>query len=68
MNATERMGARLTEGYAIMPDTSICGMLILHPEAQYFSVGRIGADQLADYCRRTGLDEGTARAFLAKNI
>lgn len=68
VNATERMGARLTEGYAIMPDTSICGMLILHPEAQYFSVGRIGADQLADYCRRTGLDEDTARAFLAKNI
>ena len=45
-------GARLTENYAIHPAASVAGFYMAHPSARYFSVGRIGRDQLADYARR----------------
>lgn len=60
LNATEEIGVHLTSSYAINPTTSLCGLLIAHPEARYFSIGKIGDDQFADYCRRRGisLEEG----------
>ncbi len=38
LDAPAQIGVRLTEGYSIYPSTSLCGMLISHPEAKYFSV------------------------------
>ena len=38
LNAPAQIGVRLTEGYSIYPSTSLCGMLISHPKAKYFSV------------------------------
>lgn len=60
LQAPEKIGVSLTSSYAIHPATSLCGMLIAHPEARYFSIGRIGDDQLADYCqrRKISLEEG----------
>ena len=34
------------------PAASVSGLYFAHPEARYFSVGRIGADQVGDYARR----------------
>src|SRR3569623_1802500 len=48
-------GVQLTEGYAMTPTASVSGLYFAHPDARYFSVGRIGADQLADYARRLGV-------------
>lgn len=67
LRATERTGAKLTENYFIVPATSICGMMVIHPEARYFAVGRIGNDQLADYASRTGLSADDLRALLGGN-
>jgi 5-methyltetrahydrofolate--homocysteine methyltransferase len=47
-------GIRLTESFAMDPAASVCGLYLAHPQAHYFSVGRIGSDQLADYARRKG--------------
>ena len=60
LSATEKIGVSLTSSYSIQPATSICGLLITHPEARYFSIGNIGEDQLADYCSKRGyqLEEG----------
>ncbi|MDR1591789.1 MAG: methionine synthase [Prevotellaceae bacterium] len=52
LNATEETGITLTGNYSMFPTTSLCGMLIAHPEARYFGVGKVGADQLQDYIRR----------------
>lgn len=52
LNAPAKIGVSLTSSYAIQPTTALCGLLIAHPAARYFSIGRIGDDQLADYCRR----------------
>ena len=38
LDAPAQIGVRLTEGYSIYPSTSLCGMLISHPKAKYFSV------------------------------
>jgi 5-methyltetrahydrofolate--homocysteine methyltransferase len=47
------------------PAASVSGFYLAHPQATCFNVGRIGDDQVADWARRTGLDEGEARRALA---
>jgi 5-methyltetrahydrofolate--homocysteine methyltransferase len=58
----------LTESLAMTPAASVCGFYLAHPEAVYFNVGTIGADQLADWAARSGLDEVTARRALAPQL
>ncbi len=64
LGARERVGVELTSGYAMVPTTSLCGMLFEHPEARYFDIRRIGEDQLADYCRRRGISVDEGRRLL----
>ena len=64
LNATERTGISLTESLAMSPAASVSGWYYSHPEARYFSIGRIGEDQVADYAERTGMDIKTARRWL----
>jgi 5-methyltetrahydrofolate--homocysteine methyltransferase len=45
-------GITLTEHAAMMPAASVSGLYFQHPQARYFSVGRIGEDQIASYARR----------------
>jgi len=39
-----------------------------HPEARYFSVGRIGRDQVEDYAARKGIDLAEAERWLRPNL
>ncbi len=48
------IGIELTESYAMSPAASVSGLYFAHPRAGYFSVGRIGRDQLEDYAARKG--------------
>ncbi|MBK7772353.1 MAG: methionine synthase [bacterium] len=68
LGAEAATGARLTESCAIDPAASVAGWYFGHPEARYFGVGRIGADQVADYAARTGLTNEEATAWLAANL
>ena len=68
LGATERTGIRLTENMAMWPGSSICGMIFSHPQAKYFSVGRIGRDQVADYHRRKGMDLKAVERWLRPNL
>ncbi len=63
-----QIGLRLTESGAMRPHASVSGMMFAHPEARYFSVGKIGEDQLADYASRRGIPLMMARKFLAANL
>ena len=58
------LGIKLTESYAMVPEASICGMIIMHPEAKYTEIRRISKEQYDDYSQRRGMDEATARRFL----
>lgn len=59
------IGIRLTESGAMKPHASVSGLMIAHPEARYFSLGRIGDDQLADYSKRRGVPTELMRRFLS---
>jgi 5-methyltetrahydrofolate--homocysteine methyltransferase len=60
----EEAGLVLTESFAMLPGASVSGIYIAHPSARYFSVGRIGRDQLDDYARRKGIDPAEAERWL----
>jgi 5-methyltetrahydrofolate--homocysteine methyltransferase len=65
LQATDETGVSLTESFAMLPASSVSGWYFAHPQARYFSIARIGADQLRDYAARKGWDEDTAKRWLA---
>jgi 5-methyltetrahydrofolate--homocysteine methyltransferase len=62
------LGITLTDSCAMMPAASVSGMYFSHPQAKYFSVGRIARDQLEDYARRAGLGPDEAERWLRPNL
>jgi 5-methyltetrahydrofolate--homocysteine methyltransferase len=60
-----RVGLHLTETFAMTPAASVSGILLGHPEARYFSVGRIGRDQAEDYAARKGAPLAELQRWLA---
>jgi 5-methyltetrahydrofolate--homocysteine methyltransferase len=55
LNATKTTGITLTESLAMFPASSVCGWYFSHPQSQYFGVGKIQRDQLADYAQRKAM-------------
>ena len=68
LGAEERAGMHLTESMAMLPAASVSGLYLWHPEARYFGVGRMGADQLEDYARRAGMPVDEAARWLGPNL
>jgi len=52
----------------MLPAASVSGYYFWRPEAQYFGVGKIERDQVADYARRKGMDVATVERWLAPNL
>ena len=65
LGAREKCGIDLTESMAMTPPSSVSGLYFAHPQAEYFGVGRIDRDQVADYARRKGWDIATAERWLS---
>jgi 5-methyltetrahydrofolate--homocysteine methyltransferase len=61
----EDIGMRLTESLAMWPAASVSGFYLAHPEASYFNVGKIGADQVRDWAERSRQDIAAAERALA---
>ena len=68
LGAEEGAGMHLTESMAMLPAASVSGLYLWHPEARYFGVGRMGADQLEDYARRAGMPLDEAARWLGPNL
>ena len=68
LDAEAGAGMALTESFAMLPPASVSGYYFWRPEAHYFGVGRIGADQLEDYARRKGWSLDEAARWLAPNL
>lgn len=64
----KQIGITLTSNGAMHPHASVCGLMFAHPAAHYFSVGKIGEDQLADYASRRGMTTESMRKFLGANL
>jgi 5-methyltetrahydrofolate--homocysteine methyltransferase len=67
LDATQ-LGMTLTESWAMTPASSVSGLLFAHPASRYFTVGRIGQDQAADYARRRGVKLAEAERWLRPNL
>ncbi|MET4633907.1 5-methyltetrahydrofolate--homocysteine methyltransferase [Kaistia defluvii] len=65
LDAEKQAGILLTESFAMWPGSSVSGLYIGHPESYYFGVGRIEADQVADYAARKGWELREAERWLA---
>ena len=63
-----QIGIRLTPNGAMTPHASVSGLMLAHPAARYFTVGKIGEDQLADYARRRDIPVELMRKFLGGNL
>ncbi len=60
----EEIGMALTESFAMTPAASVSGFYFSHPASQYFTVGKIGDDQLRDLAtRRNETVEAQRRAL-----
>jgi 5-methyltetrahydrofolate--homocysteine methyltransferase len=68
LDVERQAGMRLTESFAMTPAAAVSGFYFSHPEARYFTVGRIGPDQLADYARRKGIGEQEAARWLGSAV
>ena len=64
----DEIGMSLTDSLAMWPAASVSGFYLSHPDSTYFSVGKIGEDQLGDYARRMGLSLDDARRALAPQL
>jgi 5-methyltetrahydrofolate--homocysteine methyltransferase len=64
----EEAGLALTESYAMTPAASVSGIYLAHPEARYFSVGRIDRDQVEDYAARKRVSPDEVEGWLRPNL
>jgi 5-methyltetrahydrofolate--homocysteine methyltransferase len=64
----DEAGIELTESFAMMPAAAVSGIYLHHPQARYFSVGRVGRDQVADYARRKGIGVAEAERWIRPNL
>jgi 5-methyltetrahydrofolate--homocysteine methyltransferase len=64
----EGASLELTESCAMLPAAAVSGLYFGHPRARYFSVGRVGRDQVEDYALRKGLPLEEVERWLAPNL
>jgi 5-methyltetrahydrofolate--homocysteine methyltransferase len=68
MDVKKRTGIELTESMAMWPGAAVSGWYFSHPESQYFVVGRMAQDQVADYAKRKGWTLAEAERWLGPNL
>ncbi|HET6560759.1 MAG TPA: methionine synthase [Marmoricola sp.] len=61
-------GIQLTENMAMWPGAAVSGWYFSHPDSQYFVLGRLAQDQVADYARRKGWTLKEAERWLSSNL
>ncbi|RMF67269.1 MAG: methionine synthase, partial [Calditrichaeota bacterium] len=68
LEVEKNAGIQLTESYAMQPAAAVCGYYFAHPQAKYFSVGKIARDQVEDYARRKNLPIKEVEKWLRPNL
>ncbi|MBL8504782.1 MAG: B12-binding domain-containing protein, partial [Methylobacillus glycogenes] len=64
----EEVGITLTDSFAMMPGAAVSGFYFAHRESRYFSVDKIGEDQLLDMAQRRDLPKEYLERWLAPNL
>ncbi|MEY3899714.1 MAG: methionine synthase, partial [Pseudomonadota bacterium] len=64
----EDIGMSLTESYAMFPGAAVSGFYFAHPASKYFTVGKIGEDQVKDMASRRNVPIELLQRWLAPNL
>ncbi|QCC77291.1 methionine synthase [Nocardioides daphniae] len=68
LDVEESAGIQLTESMAMWPGAAVSGWYFSHPQSQYFVVGRLGRDQVAEYAERKGWTLAETERWLSPNL
>jgi 5-methyltetrahydrofolate--homocysteine methyltransferase len=68
LDVEKNTGMLLTESFAMWPGSSVSGLYFAHPEARYFTLGKIDRDQVADYGARKGMTTAEVERWLGPNL
>jgi 5-methyltetrahydrofolate--homocysteine methyltransferase len=68
LDVQKNTGMLLTESFAMWPGSSVSGLYFSHPESRYFSLGKIGRDQVPDYSERKGMTVAEVERWLSPNL
>jgi 5-methyltetrahydrofolate--homocysteine methyltransferase len=68
LDVKKNAGIELTESFAMWPGSSVSGFYFAHPASRYFSLGKIGRDQVEDYARRKGMSVAEVERWLGPNL
>jgi len=58
----------ITESFAMIPGAAVSGFYFAHPASKYFSVGKIGDDQVSDMAKRRDVGKEEVERWLAPNL
>lgn len=64
----DEIGMQLTESFAMLPAAAVSGFYFAHKQAKYFSVDKIGMDQLEDMVKRRDLPKEYLERWLSPNL
>jgi 5-methyltetrahydrofolate--homocysteine methyltransferase len=59
---------QLTESFAMQPGAAVSGFYFAHPESKYFSVDKIGMDQVEDMANRRKVPKDYLERWLSPNL
>ncbi|MBS4059225.1 MAG: methionine synthase, partial [Bacteroidetes bacterium] len=68
LSAEKHTGVKLTENFAMTPPAAVSGFYFAHPDAQYFNIGKVGADQINDYAKRKKMSNSEIERLLNANL
>jgi 5-methyltetrahydrofolate--homocysteine methyltransferase len=68
LDAANATGIELTESFAMNPAASVSGFYFAHPDAKYFSVGKITQEQVDDLAIRNGKSAAEMTKLLTPNL
>ena len=68
LDVKAKTGIEITESFAMWPGSSVSGLYFAHPESRYFSLGKIGRDQVEDYHARKGMSVAEVERWLGQNL
>jgi 5-methyltetrahydrofolate--homocysteine methyltransferase len=68
LDVEAKTGMQITESFAMWPGSSVSGLYFAHPESRYFSLGKIGRDQVEDYATRKGMSVAEVERWLGPNL
>ncbi|MFI5930750.1 methionine synthase [Actinoplanes sp. NPDC051494] len=65
---SDKLGIGLTESFAMTPAAAVSGLIFAHPQAKYFTVGRLAKDQIEDYSKRRDMPIDEVEKWLRPNL